>query len=223
MNEEIERKLKTYQRGYAEVDLDAIVDNMENMKQHLAPGTQMIGVIKADGYGHGSVPIAKCLQELDYVFGFAVATAEEAHILRLAGIHKPILLLGYAFPYSYSVLAEEEIRPAVFRYDMIEQLNETAAQTGKKIKVHIKVDTGMSRIGITPDEEGLKFVENLAKKEHLVIEGIFTHFARADEIDKSSAMHQLELFQKFVHMVETKLEIEIPMKHCANSASIMEL
>jgi len=221
--EEIERKLATYKRGYAKVDLDAILYNMQQMHAHIAEGTQMMGVIKADGYGHGSVPIARCLQGLDYLFGFAVATAEEAHLLRLAGIQKPILLLGYAFPYSYKTLAEEQIRPALFRYDMVEKLNAAARENGEKMKVHIKVDTGMSRIGITPDEEGLRFVEYVATQEFLEIEGIFTHFARADEVDKTPALRQLECFTKFVSLIEERLHIKIPIKHCSNSAGIMEL
>ena len=95
---ELQDKINTYLRGYAEVDLDAVVYNMKNMKQNIAPKTKMIGVIKTDGYGHGSIPIARELEKLDFMFGFAVATAEEAHNLRKAGITKPILVLGYTFP-----------------------------------------------------------------------------------------------------------------------------
>ena len=180
-------KRNSYQRGYAEIDLDAILDNMRNMKKNIAPQTRMIGVIKTDGYGHGSVPIARCLEDLDFMYGFAVATAEEAHILRRAGIKKPLLILGYTFPYSYKMLAEEEIRPAIFRYDTIPQLAEAAREVGKKIKVHIKVDTGMGRIGITPDEEGISFVKALMEQKEIEIEGIFTHFAKADYADKTEA------------------------------------
>ena len=122
-----------YQRVYAEVRLDAVISNMDNMKVNIAPKTKMIAVIKTDGYGHGSVPIARCLEDLDFMYGFAVATAEEAHILRRAGIKKPLLILGYTFPYSYKMLAEEEIRPAIFRYDTIPQLAEAAREVGKKI------------------------------------------------------------------------------------------
>ena len=88
-------------RCYAEVNLDAIVGNMRNMKANISPNTKMIGVIKTDGYGHGSVPIARELENLDFVWGFAVATAEEAHALRCAGIKIPLLILGYTFPYCY--------------------------------------------------------------------------------------------------------------------------
>lgn len=210
-------------RGYIEVDLDAIVGNVRSMKEGLAPETGIMGVIKTDGYGHGSVPIAAKLEKQDFMWGFAVATAEEAHELRMAGIRKPILILGYTFPYCYEQLAEEEIRPAVFRRDSLEQLQAAAKRTGRTIKVHIKVDTGMSRIGITPDEEGLKLIEDLKDREGIEAEGIFTHFARADETDKSSAEEQLEIFKRFVFMAENRLGCSIPLKHCSNSASILEM
>ena len=210
-------------RGYIEVDLDAIVGNVRSMKEGLAPETGIMGVIKTDGYGHGSVPIAAKLEKQDFMWGFAVAMAEEAHELRMAGIRKPILILGYTFPYCYEQLAEEEIRPAVFRRDSLEQLQAAAKRTGRTIKVHIKVDTGMSRIGITPDEEGLKLIEDLKDREGIEAEGIFTHFARADETDKSSAEEQLEIFKRFVFMAENRLGCSIPLKHCSNSASILEM
>lgn len=224
--------LERYQRGYAEVDLDAVVSNMRNMKQNIAPRTKMIGVVKADGYGHGSVPVAEVLEPLDHLFGFAVATPEEAHALRQAGIRKPILILGYTFPYCYEQLAMEELRPAVFRMDTIPLLKQAAERTGKPVRVHVKVDTGMNRIGITPDEEGLRFVEALmgqgergagAASNGIIIEGIFTHFARADESDKTSAMEQMEVFRGFIRLIEEKLGLDIPVKHCSNSAGILEL
>ncbi len=216
-------KLETYKRAYAQVDLDAITDNMRNMKSNIAERTKMMGVIKTDGYGHGCVPIAHTLEPLDFMFGFAVATAEEAHILRIAGVKKPILVLGYTFPYSYEMLAKEEIRPAVFREDSIEELSAAALQEGKTIKAHIKVDTGMSRIGITPDETGIAFVKKLCECKGIEIEGIFTHFARADEEDKTSAKKQLAIFTDFIRKIEETFRFIIPVKHCSNSAGILEL
>ncbi len=218
-----EETLERYQRGYAEVDLDAIAANMQNMKRRIAAGTKMIAVIKTDGYGHGSVPIAETLEPLDFVSGFAVASYEEAHILRKAGIRKPLLILGYTFPYCYGQLAEEELRPAVFRMDTVPLLGEAAERTGKPVRVHVKVDTGMNRIGVAPDGEGLRFVEALMEQAGIEIEGIFTHFARADERDKADALRQLETFQGFIHMIKEKLGLTIPVKHCSNSAGILEL
>lgn len=210
-------------RGYLEVDLGAIVRNARSLKSRLAPETKIMGVIKTDGYGHGSVPIARELEKLDFMWGFAVATAEEAYELRQAGIRKPILALGYTFPYCYERLAEEEIRPAVFRRDSLEQLEEAAARSGKTIKVHIKVDTGMNRIGITPDEEGLKLIEDIGRRKGIEAEGIFTHFARADEADKTSTEEQLETFLGFVSRAEKRLGCAVPLKHCSNSASILDM
>ena len=223
MTRELQEKLESYQRVWAEVDLDAIWENMVHMKENIAENTKILAVIKTDGYGHGGVPIAKMLEQLDFMFGYAAATYEEAHVLREAGVKKPILILGYTFPYCYEELIREEIRPAVYRGDTVEELAAAAAKVGKKAKVHIKVDTGMGRIGITPDEEGLEFVRFLIEHPELEVEGIFTHFAKSDEADKTSANHQLELFQNFIDKIQTELGITIPVKHCSNSAAILEM
>lgn len=218
-----DEKLECCQRGYALVDLDAIVYNMQQMKANVAEHTKLMGIVKTDGYGHGSVPIARILEPLDFLYGFGVATAEEAFLLRDAGIRKPLLVLGYTFPYAYERMAREEIRPAVFRYDTIEQLQQAARRAGKPVRVHIKVDTGMNRIGITPDQGGIAFADAMQKAQDIEIEGIFTHFARADERDKASARRQLRLFQEFVHRIEEETGLQIPVKHCSNSAGILEL
>ncbi|MDE7246903.1 MAG: alanine racemase [Lachnospiraceae bacterium] len=215
--------MEKYQRVYAAVDLSAVRWNMERMHENLMPGTRMIGVIKTDGYGHGAVPIGRELETLPYVFGYATATAEEALILRRAGLKKPVLILGYTFPYCYEELVRQDIRPAVFRKDMLKALDECAGKLGKKAFVHVKVDTGMSRIGIRPDEEGLAFMEWAFDLPHVVIEGVFTHFARADEKDKGAARAQLTLFTEFVKEVQQRTGREIPVKHCSNSAGILEL
>ena len=223
MTRELQEKLESYQRVWAEVDLDAIWENMVHMKENIAENTKILAVIKTDGYGHGGVPIAKMLEQLDFMFGYAAATYEEAHVLREAGVKKPILILGYTFPYCYRELIREEIRPAVYRRDMVEELVAAAAKVGQKAKVHIKVDTGMGRIGITPDEEGLEFVRFLMGHPELEVEGIFTHFAKSDEEDKTSAYHQLALFQNFIDRIQTELGLTIPVKHCSNSAAILEM
>lgn len=223
MTRELQEKLESYQRVWAEVDLDAIWENMVHMKENIAENTKILAVIKTDGYGHGGVPIAKMLEQLDFMFGYAAATYEEAHVLREAGVKKPVLILGYTFPYCYEELIREEIRPAVYRRDTVEELVAAAAKVGQKAKVHIKVDTGMGRIGITPDEEGLEFVRFLMGHPELEVEGIFTHFAKSDEEDKTSAYHQLALFQNFIDRIQTELGLTIPVKHCSNSAAILEM
>lgn len=219
----IQDAIDTYQRVWAEIDLDAAVENMRNMKANIAPETRIMAVIKTDGYGHGAPQLARVLEPLEFVWGFAVATPEEAHILRMCGAGKPILILGYAFPYSFGRLADEEVRPAVFREDSLRELDAAAASRRKKMKVHVKVDTGMGRIGISPDERGIAFIEKLLACSNLELEGVFTHFARADERDKGSAREQIRLFREFTDAVEKRFQIRIPLKHCSNSAGILEL
>lgn len=216
-------KIETYARVYAEVDLDAIRHNMDNMKANIAPETKMIGVIKADGYGHGSVPIAEELEPLPYLFGFATATFEEAQILRKSGVRKPVLILGYTFPYCYRELIRQELRPALFRLDTARQLSDAAASIGKEAIVHIKVDTGMSRIGIRPDDEGIRFVKEVMALPGIRIEGIFTHFAKADMTDIRPAERQRDSFRAFTERIEQELGLRIPLRHCSNSAGIIRM
>lgn len=215
--------IERYKRVYAEVNLDAVHYNMEQMRQKIRPGTRIMGIIKADGYGHGAVQIGRELETLDYVSGYGVATAEEAFILREAGLQKPILVLGYTFPYAYEEMIEKEIRPAVFRYDTLEELNTCAVKRGKKAKIHIKVDTGMSRIGVRPDESGIQFLKKALSYEALEVEGIFTHFAKADEADKTAAFDQIDRMSRFLEDVETETGYRIPIRHCSNSAGILEI
>ena len=215
--------MEQYARGYALVDLEAIKSNIKNMASHVKPGTKILAVVKTDAYGHGCIPIAKALETLDFVYGFAVATAEEAFELRENGITLPILILGYTFPYSFKKLAELDVRPAVFTLDAANRMSEEALALGKKMKVHIKVDTGMSRIGIFPDEEGFTFVKELTKLDGIEIEGIFTHFARADEKDKTFANKQMAQFKAFTDRIEKELGLTGLIKDCSNSAGILEV
>lgn len=216
----------SYERAEARIDLDAILENMENMKASLAPGTKIMAVIKTDGYGHGSIPIAKELEQLDYVYGYAVATPEEAFLLREHHIQKPVLILGYTFPEVYGVLHEMDVRPAVFTREMLQNLSKVSEKDHQPVRIHIKVDSGMGRIGITPDEEGIEFIREAKKYVQngtIEIEGIFTHFARADEKDKSSARRQMQIFSRFVAEAEQELGFRIPIHHCSNSAGILEM
>lgn len=212
-----------YDRVWAEIDLNAVLFNIEAIKKNISQNTKIVAVIKTDGYGHGALPIARQLETDDRIWGYAVATAEEALALRENGIKKSILILGYTFPYSYEDLIREEICQTVFMYDVAEMLSEKAVKAGKTCKIHIKVDTGMTRIGIYPDDKGVEFVRKVSQLPRIEIEGIFTHFATADEADKSKAYAQLQTFQNFVNHVETKTNLRIPMKHCSNSAGIAEM
>lgn len=212
--------MKTYTRVYAPIDLDAVAYNMESMRRNLTPGTGMIGVIKTDGYGHGAVPVALVLDP--FVRGYAVATVDEAMILRRHNIKKPILILGVTHPSRYEDLVREEIRPAIFTMEQALPLSELAVAKGKKAKIHLALDTGMSRIGMQPDEEGADLAAAIAALPGIEVEGMFTHFAKADETDKNSAGRQLERYLNFVELLKQR-NVEIPVRHCSNSAGIIDL
>jgi alanine racemase len=133
------------------------------------------------------------------------------------------LILGYTFPDSYEEFILKDIRPAVFTYEMAQELSKKAAELGKKCRLHIKLDTGMTRIGICPDKEGLELIRRIAALPGLEIEGIFTHFATADETDKTKTYKQLESFKNFAGKAESELGINIPLWHCSNSAGIADI
>lgn len=212
-----------YERVYAEIDLDAIRDNVRAMKNHISQGTKILAVIKTDGYGHGAIPIAKELEEEDSVYGYAVATAEEALDLRKNEIKKPILILGYTFPGKYEELIKNKISMAIFREDSLCDISQVARKLGQKALVHIKVDTGMGRIGVLPDENGLSFAKKILDNKFLCLEGVFTHFAKADESDKTFTYAQIDKYKYFVNEIEKRYQYDIPIKHISNSAGIIDI
>lgn len=213
--------MNQYYRVYAAIDLDAICHNISEIKKLVGPDTKIMPVIKADGYGHGAVPVAKALNKIG-VDGFAVAIIEEGIALRKQGITKPILILGYTSEYQYASLIQHEIEQTVFSYEMAEAISKFAVTMKKEARIHIKVDTGMNRIGFKPTEESVGQIQRIQKLPNIKIQGIFTHFACADEEDKTSARHQKEMFDRFVSKLEEK-GIKIPVKHVSNSAAIMDL
>jgi alanine racemase len=215
--------MKHYDRAWAEINLEAVKYNIESIKKRIKHNTKIIAVIKTDGYGHGALPIARILEDENRVWGYAVATAEEALELRENNIKKPILILGYAFPYSYGDFILNDVRPVVFTYEMAGELSKKALELGKNCKIHIKLDTGMTRIGIRPGDEGLELIRQIASLPGIEIEGIFTHFATADEADKTKTYTQLKKYKDFVERIESELGIKIPLKHCSNSAGIADI
>lgn len=212
-----------YERVCAEIDLDAIRHNVSAMKENIKKGTKILAVIKTDAYGHGAIPIAKELDEMEEVYGFAVATAEEALDLRKNEVEKPILILGYTFPGKYEELIRNHISITLFRKDSLLEIARISKSIGQKASVHIKVDTGMGRIGVTLDESGIEFAGEILENEFLYLEGVFTHFARADETDKAFTKGQLDKFRDYVNKVEERYHYEIPMKHVSNSAGIIDI
>ena len=193
-------KIKEYYRVKADIDLDAIHENVVNAKALTKPGTKLMAIIKADAYGHGAVMVAQTLEDVADAYG--VAILEEGIELRQAGINKPILILGYTPAPLYSAMIKYDIATAVFEYDMAKKMSDTAEKMGKKAKVHIKLDTGMSRIGFKQDDESLAVIKKIAELPGIEIEGCFTHFATMDENDKTKAMKQFERYMDFVKRIE---------------------
>ena len=182
----------------------------------------MIAVIKADGYGHGAGAIAHLVQDYDYIWGFATATAEEAIQLRSAGVTKPILILGIVFEETFEELIRADVRPAVCTFEMAEKLSKEALCQGKTVHIHIALDTGMTRIGFADIPESVEEIKKIAALPNLEIEGMFTHFARADEYDRTPAMVQLDRYLKFADLLE-EADVKIPIRHCSNSAGIIRV
>ena len=209
-------------RVYAGIDLDALRYNMESMHKNIKEGTKIAAVIKADAYGHGALTVAKTIEDLPYVWGFAVATADEAEMLIADGRKKPILILGISFPEHYELIVEKEIRPAICEYESAKALSDIAVRKNKTCHIHIKIDTGMSRIGLQVTEESADLVAKIAQLPGIEIEGIFTHFAQADEYDKTFTKEQIQKFRKMIAMMEDR-GVSIPVKHCSNSAGIAEI
>lgn len=213
-------KNNKYYRVYAEINLDAIVKNVDNLMALTKENTGALAVVKADGYGHGDVAVAKAVAQK--VMGYAVATLDEAVNLRENGVKKPILVLGYVDPYEFDILVSYEITATVFDVETAQLLADAARVQKKQAHCHIKVDTGMRRIGLEPDENGIAIVKQITALKELSADGIFTHFAASDETDKTSAEHQFKLFTDFTGRLE-KEGIHFTYRHCANSAAVIDM
>lgn len=205
-------------RVYAEIDLGNLVHNLKSVKAKT--NTDVMAVVKTDAYGHGAVECSRTLQENGFE-NFAVATAEEALELRKNGIGGRILILGYVFPEDHDALVENDVRLAVFDYESAKQIDEAASRISKKAKIHLKIDTGMGRIGFLPDQKSLDEILEISTLNNVEIEGIFTHFACADMTDKAFTEKQRIIFKKFVEDLEQN-GVEIPIKHDCNSAGAMD-
>lgn len=211
--------MRPYNRVYATVDLDAVASNMKAMREALPASTGIMGVVKADGYGHGAVPVARAMDP--YADGYAVSNIDEGISLRRHGIKKPVLILGVTHSQRFEELLRYDIQPAMFRLKEAEELSELAAEQGKRAKIHLALDTGMSRIGMQPDRESAKEAAQMAALPGIELEGLFTHFARADEADKSFYQTQFDRYQEFLGYLK-EYGVTIPIRHCSNSAGIVE-
>lgn len=212
----------TYSRLRAVIDLDAIKHNMDAMHQSVKEDTQIIAVIKTDAYGHGATPIAEELETLDYVWGYAVAMIEEGQNLRSAGMKKPILCLGVTFDAQIPAAIEDEICMTVASYERAKRISEIASEMGKTAVLHVKIDTGMSRIGFSVSEESVEEIKKISKLPNIVLEGMYTHFSKADELDKSATTRQRDAYEKMKNRLAEE-GITFPYYHCSNSAGIIDI
>ena len=215
----------TLRRTWAEINLDAIAHNYKTIRKKIGPDVKFLGVVKADAYGHGSLQVSRLLQELgaDYL---AVSSADEALELRSNGITMPILILGHTPKEQVARLIEFDITQAVTCKAKADEYSAEATRCGGTLKVHIKVDTGMSRLGYLCDnnffDNGVKGITEACNLPGLYAEGIFTHFAVADEFGETNdeyTKHQFELFTNVISEVEKHLGHKFEIRHCANTGA----
>lgn len=212
--------METYYRTYMDIDLDAIRRNIRNAKTGKDKKEKVCAVIKADGYGHGAVQIAKNIS--DIVDFFAVACIDEAMELVNNGIRLPILILGYTHPSYYEMAIQNGIRMTVYDEKAAVKIAKAARAINKTAKIHIKLNTGMNRIGFRPSEENLQVISKISRMKGIEMEGIFTHLHSADETDLTSANEQIDLFRNFTEKL-FRSGVQIPIRHCANSAAAIQL
>lgn len=209
-----------FRRVCAEVDLTAIKRNIDMLMMCTGEGTKAMAIVKADAYGHGDLEIVRAIDE--DIDAYAVATANEALRLREAGVHKPVLVLGVVFPEEYGALIENNVAMTVFSTQAAEAMAQAAGERNKKAICHIAVDTGMRRIGLNPDDEGFKTALAICGNEWIDCQGIFTHFATADEMDKTAADRQFKEFESFVSRLKNS-GVNFLYVHCSNSAAVIDM
>jgi len=211
--------MNLYKRVCADIDLDAVIYNMNAMRNNIPAGTRIAGVVKADGYGHGAVPVAKAIDE--FVSFYCVATVEEAVNLRLHHISKPVLVLAPVPGDEYEDMVSFDIRPSIFTLEQAEALNDTAAVLQKTAHVHLALDSGMSRIGMKLCRESALLAKRISELPNLEIEGLYTHMYRADEKDLTCAEEQVRKFREFLGWLKEE-GVQPKICHVSNSAGIIE-
>ena len=206
---------------WAEVDLDRLAHNAREVRRITRPGTAIMAVVKADAYGHGAVTVARVFLE-NGAERLAVATPREALELRRAGYDVPILVLGYTPAQQSGEVVEHGVTPAVYTLEHAEALSKAAAARGRVVKVHVKLETGMGRLGFLPTEESVDDIARISKLPSLEVEGAFTHFAVSDTRDKAYTRGQFERFMWMVEALEAR-GVSIPLRHVSNSAAVIDL
>lgn len=208
-------------RARAIINLSSLSENIAEIKKRLKPQTKLMLIVKANAYGLGAIEIARYAQSIDFVSFLGVATDDEALELRENGITKNILILGYEFSKDYKRLIENDISFCVFDYKSACDISSVAARLGKQARLHIKIDTGMSRIGFFNNTSDLDTVKAISELSNVRLEGIFTHFARADEEDREATLSQLQDFNDCIQRLED-MGLSFELKHCSNSAAIIQ-
>ncbi|NGM82697.1 alanine racemase [Paenibacillus sp. 7124] len=210
---------ESYRPTVAEIDLDALRANYESFRRHLSAGMKFMVCVKGNAYGHGAVEVTRELERLgaDYV---SVAFLDEAIELRQAGIGLPILVLGYTPPEAIEAAWENDVTVTLFTPEVLEAASKLPVNDSRKLKAHIKIDSGMGRLGLLP-ADAPPFIEEAQRVRQLELEGMFTHFAKADEADKS---YTLEQYRRFMSVTEALRErqIHIPIIHTGNSATAID-
>lgn len=214
--------MKTYSRIRAVVDLDAVAHNIKMMYARLKKGTKITAVLKTDAYGHGAVPIARMMENMDEIWGYAVATLDEGTVLRKAGMKKPILCLGCIFPDQFEAMITQEIRMTTSDLELARLASGKAAEMGKDAILHIKLDTGMSRLGFPANEKSIEDILTVSSLPSVKLEGLYTHFAKADETDKEPTRLQFDRFTKMRQLLAER-GLTFSYYHCSNSAGIIDI
>jgi alanine racemase len=206
-------------RVCAKIHLNKIKENLIEMSNHVGDQKKVMAVVKADGYGHGAVQVATYVEELPFLWGFGVATMDEAVELRMGGVKKPIIVFGCVFPDEIGDLITYDIIATIYTLETANILNQVAIESNTTIKAHIKVDTGMARLGFLPNDESVAQVAKIVAMPNLNIEGMFTHYAKADEKDLEFTYQQHNRCGEFFNMVNDYQEISY--FHCSNSGGII--
>ncbi len=209
--------MRFYRPTLAEIDLGAIRHNLEIVSHIVKDNTKILGVVKADAYGHGMKEVSKAI--VDYVDYFGVASLDEAACLRGIGIKKPILVIGAILPEEIEGVIRFNVIQTVSDLDIPKRLSRLAVSKNKRIKVHVKIDTGMGRLGFW-HEDAIEFIKKIAKLKNIIIDGIFTHFPDA-EADKVFTYNQIRNFKRLAEGLEAA-DIHIPIKHTANSMGLID-
>lgn len=209
-----------FTRAWAEINLDHIAYNLNEIRRIVGKRTEVMAVVKADAYGHGVLETVSTMIE-NGVSRLAVSMLDEAIQLRKIGIDIPILVLSHTSPKRVDELIQYHITQTVYNHDLAIAMSDEAVRQNTKVHVHIKIDTGMTRVGFPPGYSAVKDVVEIQSLPGIIVEGIFTHFATADESDKTYTKHQMEMFESIVSELN-RIGIIIPIRHVSNSASILQ-